>query len=1091
MNELMAYIHGHILTNPLFHVGSGIVYLIIVYLLFACRKKVFFTSDQPPELLHFIPTGRTSSGLGMSEVKTGLYIKNFPVFDVVKNNFVMDALIWFKFNPSLVRLEAIDKFTFDRCTNLVKSEPEILLEKDMLVVNYNIKLTFSNKLDYLFFPIDNHRLCIVMNNEYVTPNELIYSVQEDHFGCSNEVHTTDWHMVKKTVESGYSEIVLDPTKNQKASHPRVVYSIDLALAGLRKAALIFNPIILILLTGTFSLTLDIRSYSILIFSLSYGSVTGILAYRFVIEKISPDVGYFTMAELFYTIALFIGFITFVVNIIRTSADTDSTGILYLSILWYLSIKIIVIFTIFYLIYLWDPLKSKKMILIKKIKDTKSNILTNLLGRFNLDNLIKHSANMDEFPKSNNDNWNNPDYSTVNLSTRKHNFFKRLLSKITNYRYNKHSIFFPELFVGLLTNLLKKREPLSEDNKVLNIRPEKNSKFIIFGDIHGAFHSLIRDLEKLKSLDLIDDTLKINQPDCYLIFNGNVVGGSPYVIETLTVVLSLMLRNPDHVFYVRGPHENNKLQYSYQAYNELKIKTEHIFKNSTDVLANYLDQFFKTLPVAIYIEDDCHQLLRISHFKLDDEVDKFIDTADVKVMVQGLKRTITYQISSGLELLAPEKGISKWSILSCPTSSFKDLYNFTFDTFVILKTHGNIKRWIFDLYTQDAEKLPGYSEYLFNPVYAMKINDQAQINLFDYQHEIVIGTTLDLSKTSAVLGERMYQGLSLGISQTNSQGGIKNRPIRLVVLDDQYAPHIAKKNVTLLLEQYNTNLILSPIGTPTTETYLPLIKEKKLLVMFPYTGATIFRKKSLDHIIHLRTSYATEAKVLIQYATELMGIKRFIIFYQNDSYGTAALEGAREAFKRYNISDFVETPYQRNNPNIDACAAEVIKFNPSAILFFSTHAPSRALIQKLGVNRLVDIKLFGISFLTDVFRIFLNTIGLQLIISRVMPDLDGSNLPIVAEYRSAIEQNFFGGVVSEDSFEGYINASFLTTILDSIKPPYTKEKLIAEFEAIQNYNFKGMKLNFDPLTRELYKEVWIDTGKKAIILPPIDLDRDFR
>lgn len=1069
----MQSIFMFIATDSTFHTLVGLIYLLIVFLLFYCRKNVFFTSDQPPELLHFSPKNRSSAILGTAEVKTGLYIKSFPMFELVQNKFVLDALIWFKFNPSLVRLDVIDKFSFERCTALTKSPPEIHQEQDLLVVSYNIKVEFSNNLNYVLFPLDDHRLYIVLNNEHVTPDEMVFTVQENHFGCSDKLHTDDWRILKKTVESGYSEIALDHSKDKKSLYPRVVYSIDLALSGLRKAALIFIPILLISLTGTVSLILDLDVYDRAILSLSLGSLTGLLAYRFVIEKISPKVGYFTMAEIFYTIALAISFITFLINFLRMLHSADSRIVFYVATLWYLSIKLIMTFTVLYLLYLWKPLQKKEVSLDKELKATKPKLYKEYLSHFTLENLIRYTRKTNEFPNPSNSNWNNPDYSKANASQARCVVCNNLLSIATLHQYNRNIIFFPELFVGMLTEFLER--PDMQQDPILNFTIQKDTQFVVFGDLYGAFHSLVRDLVKLKSLDLIDNELKIKKPNCFLIFNGNVVDGSPFILETLTVVIALLLRNPGRVFYLKGPHEDHQLWHSYQTYTELKIKTEHIFKQASKALFNYMDLFFKKLPSTIYLEDKDHQFLRISHFKLNEEQNNSAFEEDVIVMIQGLKRSITYQISTGLELLTPEKGICKWSMLSCPTRSFKNLYNFSKDTFLIIKSHKNMKQWTMRLYSQDVEQLSGYSEYNFNLVYGMKLEEHNGGNKINYKKEIVIGSTLDLSKTSAVLGERLYQGLNLSITQKNARGGIRHAPIRHIVLDDQYTPYIAKKNVEQLMQQYHTNLILSPVGTPTMEAYLPLIKKQQILVMFPLSGATIFRHPSLTNTIHLRTSYATEAKVLIQYAVEALGIRRFVLFYQDDSYGLASLEGARDVLHSYNIKDFLETSYQRSNPNIDACADEITKFNPSAIFFFSTHVPSRALVKELGVSKLTDIKLFGVSFLTDVFRKFLNEKGLQLIISRVMPDINAIHLPLVREYHAALEENFFDGVPSEDSLEGYIDASLLMTVLESIKPPYTNEKIIAEFEAMKNFNFKGMLLNFDPMTRELYKEVWIDTG----------------
>jgi len=53
-------------------------------------------------------------------------------------------------------------------------------------------------------------------------------------------------------------------------------------------------------------------------------------------------------------------------------------------------------------------------------------------------------------------------------------------------------------------------------------------------------------------------------------------------------------------------------------------------------------------------------------------------------------------------------------------------------------------------------------------------------------------------------------------------------------------------------------------------------------------------------------------------------------------------------------------------------------------------------------------------------------------------------------------------------------------LKKIKGKITKEKIIQKLEGIKNYDFAGLKLNFDSKTRSLAKDIWIDTGKKKIL-----------
>ncbi len=211
---------------------------------------------------------------------------------------------------------------------------------------------------------------------------------------------------------------------------------------------------------------------------------------------------------------------------------------------------------------------------------------------------------------------------------------------------------------------------------------------------------------------------------------------------------------------------------------------------------------------------------------------------------------------------------------------------------------------------------------------------------NFKQPFTFGCTLDLSKTSAPLGKRLREGIELRINKENLQGGIKGHPLKIIFLDDNYTPRLAKQNVETFISQYHTSTIVCPLGTPTTEAYLPLAVEKKIAIIFPYTGALIFRKPTLSHVVNLRPSYAKEAQALITYAYTALQGRKFAIFYQDDSYGMGPLLAAREALKKYGISSWVEAPYLRNNPNIDEPAKKILNFNPDVILFFlqSDHQP---------------------------------------------------------------------------------------------------------------------------------------------------------
>ncbi len=223
---------------------------------------------------------------------------------------------------------------------------------------------------------------------------------------------------------------------------------------------------------------------------------------------------------------------------------------------------------------------------------------------------------------------------------------------------------------------------------------------------------------------------------------------------------------------------------------------------------------------------------------------------------------------------------------------------------------------------------------------------------------------------------------------------------------------------------------------------------------------------------------------MHYAKNVLFKQRFAFFYQEDDDGYAPLNAAKKTLVEiYNIpqESICEASYQRNTVFVDNAVKIIENYNPDVIFFFSTHPPSQAFIEKLGVQKLSNVTLMGISFLTDRFRDFVSgTVehqgkGLDFIISRVVPNPEDTSIEIIKEYQEEMKREYPRAYFDVDSLEGYINASILLDVLKNIPFPYTHKKIIQKIEQIKNKKFKGLDLDFNPVTRELSENIWLDLG----------------
>src|SRR5207237_2755839 len=103
-------------------------------------------------------------------------------------------------------------------------------------------------------------------------------------------------------------------------------------------------------------------------------------------------------------------------------------------------------------------------------------------------------------------------------------------------------------------------------------------------------------------------------------------------------------------------------------------------------------------------------------------------------------------------------------------------------------------------------------------------------------------------------------------------------------------------------------------------------------------------------------------------------------------------------------------------------------------------------------------------------------GIKIITSSVVPDPETSKLKIVEEYRADMAKYAPNKALSVFSLEGYINAALLAECTKSVQFPFTSQKILQSIENIKNVRFKDFVLNFNPVTRTLSNQVWIDTGE---------------
>lgn len=330
-------------------------------------------------------------------------------------------------------------------------------------------------------------------------------------------------------------------------------------------------------------------------------------------------------------------------------------------------------------------------------------------------------------------------------------------------------------------------------------------------------------------------------------------------------------------------------------------------------------------------------------------------------------------------------------------------------------------------------------------------------------EIVIGQFAAQSGPAAELGKRMQLGILTYFNAINAAGGVNGRQLKLASRDDGYEPERAVAAVKALINEDKVFALVGSVGTPTTLAAVPAINEEKIPLVGPFTGAQGLREPFNRNIFHVRASYFDETERIVQHLTTL-GIRRIAVFYQNDSYGKAGLEGVNRALAKRSLKAAAVATVERNTVEVAPALVELIKASPEAIVQISAYKSCAALIRQARAKgyggQFFNVSFVGSKALADE----LGDAGNGVTISQVVPFPYIPSSGIVREYQKQMTE---AGQKEFDfsSLEGFLVARVLVEGLRRAGRNLTREGLVTALESMNNYDMGGFSVNYSPESHE--------------------------
>src|SRR5690606_18817648 len=180
------------------------------------------------------------------------------------------------------------------------------------------------------------------------------------------------------------------------------------------------------------------------------------------------------------------------------------------------------------------------------------------------------------------------------------------------------------------------------------------------------------------------------------------------------------------------------------------------------------------------------------------------------------------------------------------------------------------------------------------------------------------------------GQQWRDGAHAYFDHINARGGVHGRKLVLKTLDDAAQPERAIANTKTLLEDEGAFALFGYVGVGTASAALPLVTQAGIPFVAPSSGAPALRQPMNKNVFHVRASYADEADKIVQHVTTV-GQDRIAVFYQDNEYGRAALEGIQQALKKHKLQPVAMAAAKDQASDVAGAASRILEAQPQTVI----------------------------------------------------------------------------------------------------------------------------------------------------------------
>ncbi|HSV52373.1 MAG TPA: ABC transporter substrate-binding protein [Burkholderiaceae bacterium] len=323
-------------------------------------------------------------------------------------------------------------------------------------------------------------------------------------------------------------------------------------------------------------------------------------------------------------------------------------------------------------------------------------------------------------------------------------------------------------------------------------------------------------------------------------------------------------------------------------------------------------------------------------------------------------------------------------------------------------------------------------------------------------EIVIGQTLAVTGPLSTLTKTFMAGAQLAFDESDRQGGIWGRKLRLVTLNDELNAEKAAANCRALLDEHRAFTFFCTTGTDTTVAASKVLREEGAALFAPFAVLDSAREKTAGTAYFTRATLARESDALVQHLATI-GVSRIALAYIDQPMTGPELAAIFEqAFTRHKLKAQAVAAVKLDGTNLPDVTRTLLAGNPQVVIMALAGPQAPQLMQSIW-NMGAGPSFYGLSVVPgDLVAKILGNKSRTITIVQVAPSPWGEADPLIRRYR--VLATAAKVPVDYLSVEGFLSAQVMIEALKRCGKDLTRPRLQAVLRSF-SARIGGMHIDF--------------------------------